>query len=340
MRIQPVTRTIAVALGLALAAVIGSPARPALAFPPLPSSFYGVAQINGENVPDGTRVVAMIDGVAYGETRTQTYQGRSVYGIDIAGDDAETSAREGGRDGDTIQFWVGGVLMSQTGVWRSGTNVLLDLSSTSVTPPATPEPTASPTLSPPATPTPQPAPVVHVAQPTVTPATLDSSGSVPPQPTPQPTLAPAAQETPAPAPTPAQTPTGAVATVAPTQEQAGQVEPQPDATATPIPQPTQSSLDTNPASPTPTVEAPPPAEGAAPVPTTVGQAVSQAAPSPEPSATAGDAAPAIASASPPAPTASQPAGELTSADNTGVMVGVAIMAATVAVIGWVVFRRR
>jgi hypothetical protein len=38
---------------------------PALAFPPLPSSFYGQGQVNGQNAPDGTLGQALIDGAMY-----------------------------------------------------------------------------------------------------------------------------------------------------------------------------------------------------------------------------------------------------------------------------------
>jgi hypothetical protein len=117
---------------------------PALAFPPLPSSFYGTVEVNGDNVPDGTIVRALIDDQVYAEGRTQTYQGDSVYSLDVPGDDTATAARDGGHEGDTIQFEVGEVLADQTGTWHSGANVELNLAASATGPLATPPPTPSP----------------------------------------------------------------------------------------------------------------------------------------------------------------------------------------------------
>ncbi len=99
-----------------------------LAFPPLPSSFYGTVKVNGENVPDGTLVRALIDGQVYAEVKSQTYQGDSVYTLDIPGDDSSTAVVEGGHEGDTVVFNVGGATTDQTGSWKSGTNIKLNLS--------------------------------------------------------------------------------------------------------------------------------------------------------------------------------------------------------------------
>ena len=78
---------------------------PALAVPPLPSSFYGIVKINGNSVHDGTLVRGFINGVPYAETHTQTYLTSSVYSLDIPGDDPSTNGIiEGGRDGDIVHF--------------------------------------------------------------------------------------------------------------------------------------------------------------------------------------------------------------------------------------------
>ena len=128
---------------------------PALAFPPLPSSFYGTVKVNGENAAEGTQVRALIDGNPYAEGRTQLYQGESVFTLDIKGDDPETPARDGGVEGDAIQFEVGGVIAKESGVWHGGTNVQLNLtlsaSSALNTPAASqaPIPTQTPILAPP-----------------------------------------------------------------------------------------------------------------------------------------------------------------------------------------------
>ena len=113
---------------------------PALAFPPLPSSFYGQVKANGQNVPDGSLVRALVAGKAYAEARTQTYQGNSVFSMNVPGDETDTAAIEGGKEGDPVQFEVGGVIAGQTGVWHSGTNVQLDLAVDSAGPLATPPP--------------------------------------------------------------------------------------------------------------------------------------------------------------------------------------------------------
>lgn len=117
---------------------------PALAFPPLPSSFYGKVKVNRQNVPDGTVVLAMVDGKVYAEGRTQTYQGDSVYSLDAPGDDVSSEAIEGGKEGDVITFEVGGVTADQTGVWHSGTNTNLDLSTKNSAVLATPPPALTP----------------------------------------------------------------------------------------------------------------------------------------------------------------------------------------------------
>jgi hypothetical protein len=129
-------------LGISLISLLA--ARPVLAFPPLPSSFYGIVKVNGANVPDGTPVEALIDGQVLVKGLTQSYQGDSVYTLDIPGDQTDTAVLEGGRDGDTIQFKIGGVLADQTGTWRSGTNVQLDLSAASTATLTAPENTATP----------------------------------------------------------------------------------------------------------------------------------------------------------------------------------------------------
>jgi hypothetical protein len=122
----------------ALAAIVAI--SPVLAFPPLPSSFYGEIKANGQNVPEGTLVRALIAGKAYATSTTLIYQGNSVYRMDVAGDEADSSASEGGKEGDTIQFEVGGVIANETGVWHSGTNVNLVLTVTASKPLASPLP--------------------------------------------------------------------------------------------------------------------------------------------------------------------------------------------------------
>lgn len=137
-------------------------ASPALAIPPLPSSFYGNVKVNSANVPDGTLIQALIGGQVYAEGYTQTYQGNSVYALDVRGDDSGTATVDGGREADTIQFKIGGVLADQTAVWHAATNVNLNLSAS----------TSAPILTPQATPTPVPTQTAIVIDPTPTPVTI------------------------------------------------------------------------------------------------------------------------------------------------------------------------
>jgi hypothetical protein len=99
--------------------------------PPLPSSFFGTIRINGNATHDGTLVRALINGVPYAETHTLTYQGDSIYSLNVPGDNPSTpNIIEGGKEGDIIHFEIKNFLTGQTGVWHSGTNVELNLSTT------------------------------------------------------------------------------------------------------------------------------------------------------------------------------------------------------------------
>jgi hypothetical protein len=119
---------------------------PVMAIPPLPSSFYGTVKVNGANVADGTVIQALIGDQVYAEAYTQTYQGDSVYSLDVQGDNTDTAAVDGGREGDTVKFKIGGVLAKQTGTWHSGTNAKLNLTTSSSSISA-PQPTPTPVAS-------------------------------------------------------------------------------------------------------------------------------------------------------------------------------------------------
>lgn len=114
------------------------------AVPPLPSSFYGTVTLNGSNFAEGTVVEAMIGDKVISESQTMMYEGKSVYSIDVNGDDTSTTPIEGGKDGDVIRFRVGGLMAEETGMWRSGTNVELNLSVSASESPEPPEPTRTP----------------------------------------------------------------------------------------------------------------------------------------------------------------------------------------------------
>ena len=147
-------------------------------FPPIPSSFYGTVKVNGENAADGTLVQALINGQVFATGYTQTYQGNSVYALDVPGDDSATTSIDGGRDNDVVQFMVGEVLAAETGVWKSATNAGINLTLSTSTPLNTPQPTptAVPTQTPiklpkklpTATTYVEPAPTERVEYPTLT----------------------------------------------------------------------------------------------------------------------------------------------------------------------------
>lgn len=112
-----------------------------MATPPFPSGFYGNVKINSANVVDGTLVQALINGQVVAQVPAQSYNGDSVFSLNIPGDDSSTNVIEGGAEGDTILFKVGGVQADQIGIWHSGTNENVDLSVTTSAVPYTPEST-------------------------------------------------------------------------------------------------------------------------------------------------------------------------------------------------------
>jgi hypothetical protein len=147
----------------------------ALAIPALPSSFYGTVKLNSANVPDGTLVQAFIGSLAIAQGYIQMFQGDSYYALDVPADDTATPAIDGGREGDTIAFKVGGITAHETGTWHSGTDVQLNLTVTSASTPVPPQatPTDLPTQTPivviqQATSAPTPTPVVIIPQATGT----------------------------------------------------------------------------------------------------------------------------------------------------------------------------
>ena len=129
MKIKVLLTALVVTLLLALGTVI-----PAFAVPPQPSGFYGRVTFNGGDVPNGILVRALINGVPYASNNTTTYLGHSFYFFLVPGDDPSTPAIiEGGVEGQTVHFDIGGFQADQTGVWHTGTNVNLDLTATSPT---------------------------------------------------------------------------------------------------------------------------------------------------------------------------------------------------------------
>jgi hypothetical protein len=108
--------------------IAGMPVAGVKAMPPLPSSFYGIVSINGDNVPVGTIASAWINGVLYANSAIQLYEGETVYSLEVPGDDLSTSGEiEGGVQGDTVVFKIGEMTASSTAIWQTGTNVNLNL---------------------------------------------------------------------------------------------------------------------------------------------------------------------------------------------------------------------
>jgi len=94
----------------------------------LPSSFWGTVTAAGGAVPAGVEVTAWIDDRQAATTHTQLYEGQTVYSLDVRADDPDTTAVEGGQENGPVLFRVGGQTAGQQGVWRSGVNQRLDLS--------------------------------------------------------------------------------------------------------------------------------------------------------------------------------------------------------------------
>jgi len=105
-------KMLAGALGLLLAlTLVVAFVAPVSAVPQLAHQFYGTVSIGSVPAPEGTEVVARIAGVT--ENFTTAVDANHTYGYDptfyyVLGDDPETPEKEGGNDGDTIEFYVAG----------------------------------------------------------------------------------------------------------------------------------------------------------------------------------------------------------------------------------------
>jgi len=141
-----------------------------------PCRFYGTVQVDGYDVPDGTVITAIIEGVPYSTTTPEAAYGPSTYVLKI-----EPSAGAFYNYGTQIYFKIDDHVAKETATWESGNNTELNLTASTAPPP---------------TPTPSPTPI-----PTPTPAPT-------PEPTPTPTVAPGPMPTIAPIPTLAPTPQG------------------------------------------------------------------------------------------------------------------------------------
>lgn len=137
-------RQLTLASAILLLLVFIFPGRSVQAVPLLPSSFYGKVLVNNVPVADGTEVQALVNGQVVASGLTQPYQGSSYYSLSVPSDDNQTAGVEGGKEGDVIQFTVGGLAAAETGFWHSGTNIQLDLTVTTSATPQPPQPTRTP----------------------------------------------------------------------------------------------------------------------------------------------------------------------------------------------------
>lgn len=192
--------------------------------PPLPATFYGAVTLNGVDAPEGTPVWALIDGVTMAESAVFLFEGRSVYVLDVPGDDPDTPQAEGGTEGAVMRFEIGNMVADQTATWQEGASTELNLTAASLptaTPTHTPMPTATDTPIPTATNTPTPtatdaptatATPTHTPAPTATDTPIPTATSTPtPTATATPTHTSTATYTPTPVvPTPTLTPTSSI----------------------------------------------------------------------------------------------------------------------------------
>ena len=90
-----------------------------------PCRFRGLAQLNLTNVPDGTVITAIVDGIGYTTTTPASGYGPSSFVILIP--------KPQGRsfDGKVVTFMVGSKIAPQTASWSMGGNVLVNLTATS-----------------------------------------------------------------------------------------------------------------------------------------------------------------------------------------------------------------
>lgn len=91
-----------------------------------PHWFRGDVTVNGNPAPDGTVVSAKIGGVGYSNTTTISEK----YGVDgnfyVLSDDPDTSEKEGGAEGDMLEFYVNNELAANA-TFSNGGHDDLDL---------------------------------------------------------------------------------------------------------------------------------------------------------------------------------------------------------------------
>jgi hypothetical protein len=150
----------------------------------VPCRFYGTVQVDGAYVPDGTVIIVHIEGAGQWTTESFTYEGASVYRLDIPPDDPATPQKDGGVDGDSVNFRIrfaaSDLPATPASTWQEAAALEVNLEATST---GTPTPAPSPTPTPELTPTPV------IPTPTITPSPTPT-----PELTPTPMLPPAPGE--------------------------------------------------------------------------------------------------------------------------------------------------
>ena len=117
--------------GLATPTVVSIVRGQVNALPQLPSSFFGTVTLDGQNVPAGTVVEALVDGVVVGSTDAIIAAGQSQYFIQALGDDPDTPADEGAVEGEIISFTIDGTPAVEQAEWHTGTTEPLNLTASS-----------------------------------------------------------------------------------------------------------------------------------------------------------------------------------------------------------------
>jgi hypothetical protein len=131
----------------------------------VPCRFYGTVQVDGAYVPDGTVIIVHIEGAGQWTTESFTYEGASVYRLDIPPDDPATPQKDGGVDGDSVNFRIrfaaSDLPATTASTWQEAAALEVNLEATSTgTPTPAPSPTPTPELTPTPTITPSPTPVL------------------------------------------------------------------------------------------------------------------------------------------------------------------------------------
>jgi hypothetical protein len=115
-------------LALALIACIVIPAMPVMAAPIPPFTADGHAMICSASLPIGTVIIPKINGVQYGTGSVTAVDG--FYHVVVVGDDPGVPGKQGGVDGDVVDFFIMGKLAGQAVFESLGIQHNLDLNVT------------------------------------------------------------------------------------------------------------------------------------------------------------------------------------------------------------------